>query len=887
MARSRQPQSNRRTSSAKNSRSTDKRRLRATSSEQGFLDDEAKRNIVGIAVIVLAIILLVASIVPSKAVVTSFVSNALHLTFGIGCYVFPLFLVAIGLSFMIQSEREHVSSRAALGLLLIFLSILTILSLFSPNVATFGPDAVLQKEHVIALGGYAGAGLAWVGLTLFGQVIATIIAVGVLVASLFIIGFSLNDFKNKIERKRQQRIRRREEETTLPEAAFKSKKHLNAEGNTRMLSGVDAFQPLAASESANGKTCRISSSPAGWGSLFEKKKRQGWVDPTLAEFEDGNHDNTSKQAILDKNEKKAHPEAAVGNVLAAAALDAAGDAENVDAASSTRAAKTRVLRKNPSLSDIDASEVAGETKPLTRKLGQKYVDSQQRTENKEPERKKRMKPDESLAVPAPIEGFELPPSDYLKRSEVQVNSNASDEELEETAETLAETLEDFGISIEVKGWVAGPTVTLFKIALPAGVRVNRITVLSDDIALALAAPGVRIFAPIPGTNYVGIEVPNKVRQNVLLGDVLEYAPAGPLQCAVGKDVEGNNVIMDLAKAPHVLIGGTTGSGKSVGINSFIMSMLMRNTPNEVRMILIDPKRVEFSLYNGIPHLYIPVVEDPKDASAALNWGVAEMERRLKLFSSVGARNIAQFNTKVQSGELENENALPFIVIVIDELADLMMNVGKEVEFSISRLAQLARATGIHLIVATQRPSANVVTGLIKSNITTRIAFTVASGIDSRVILDSPGAENLTNNGDLLFSKPDLAKPLRIQGCYVSEDEINDVVEHLKQQGDPDYHSEILQVNTMSLGDTAPDGSGGRGGCDDPLLWEAAEIVVSAGTASTSYIQRRLSVGYSRAGRIMDMLESKGVVGPQNGSKAREVLVDALELETLKAFELND
>ncbi len=561
------------------------------------------------------------------------------------------------------------------------------------------------------------------------------------------------------------------------------------------------------------------------------------------------------------------------------------------------AAKTRVLRRSAASDTTATADSASaldsaDAKPLTRKLGQKTqkeesgAASTAQTAKKAPAKTKKRQ-DDSLAIPAPLEGFELPSPELLRRSQAKANSSASEEELAETAEILSETLEDFGISIEVKGWVAGPTVTLFKIALPSGVRVNRITVLSDDIALALAAPGVRIFAPIPGTNFVGIEVPNKVRQTVLLGDVLDSAPKGPLQCAVGKDVEGNNVVMDLAKAPHVLIGGTTGSGKSVGINSFIMSMLMRNTPNEVRMILIDPKRVEFSLYNGIPHLYIPVVEDPKDASAALNWGVAEMERRLKLFSSVGARNIAQFNTKVQSGELENENALPFIVIVIDELADLMMNVGKEVEFSISRLAQLARAAGIHLIVATQRPSTNVVTGLIKSNITTRIAFTVASGIDSRVILDSTGAENLTNNGDLLFSKPDLAKPLRIQGCYVSEDEINDVVEHLKQQGDPDYHSEILQVNTMSLGDTAPDGSGGRGGVEDPLLWDAAEIVVSAGTASTSYIQRRLSVGYSRAGRIMDMLESKGVVGPQNGSKAREVLVDALELETLKAFELND
>jgi S-DNA-T family DNA segregation ATPase FtsK/SpoIIIE len=431
-----------------------------------------------------------------------------------------------------------------------------------------------------------------------------------------------------------------------------------------------------------------------------------------------------------------------------------------------------------------------------------------------------------------------------------------------------------------------------------------VTNLTDDIALALAAPGVRIFAPIPGTNYVGIEVPNAKRQTVYLSEVLKNAPAGPLQVAIGKDVEGRSIVSDLARMPHLLIGGTTGSGKSVAINAMIMSILMRATPSEVRFIMIDPKRVEFTPYNGIPHLYVPVVTEPKEAASALSWGVAEMERRLKVFSQVGARNIGQYNAKVQSGELsEDQNngeckasvkcspsgkheELPYIVIIIDELADLMMNVGKEVEFSISRIAQLARAAGIHLIVATQRPSTNVVTGLIKANITNRIAFNVASGIDSRVILDTPGAENLIGLGDMLLSKPELAKPQRIQACYVSEEEINAVVECIRAQGEPEYHSEILNVNTMGLGDTNPMGGSG-GGDDDPLIWEAADIVVSSKLGSTSNIQRRLKVGYARAGRIMDQLEEKGIVGPANGSRPREVLVDEMDLETLKAFESTD
>lgn len=477
----------------------------------------------------------------------------------------------------------------------------------------------------------------------------------------------------------------------------------------------------------------------------------------------------------------------------------------------------------------------------------------------------------------------------LRSSGHTVKRGEDDPELRRTAATLQTTLSDFGIDASVVGWIAGPTVTLFEVDLPAGVRVSRITALNDDIALSLAAPGVRIFAPIPGTNYVGIEVPNAERQTVFLADVIKDAPVGPLQIAIGKDVEGNAIVSDLAKMPHLLIGGTTGSGKSVSINAMIMSILMRATPDEVRFIMIDPKRVEFTPYNGIPHLYVPVVTEAKEAASALSWGVAEMERRLKVFSKIGARNISQYNDKVEKGLLEESDPgaekLPYIVIIIDELADLMMNVGKEVEFSISRIAQLARAAGIHLIVATQRPSTNVVTGLIKANITNRIAFNVASGIDSRVILDTPGAENLIGLGDLLLSKPELAKPQRIQGCYVSEDEIFAVVEEVKSQCEPDYHSEILQTNVMSLGDTNP--HGGSGGDDDPLLWDAAEIIVSTKMGSTSNIQRRLKVGYARAGRIMDQLEEKGVVGPANGTKPREVLVDEMELATLQAFEMQD
>lgn len=507
-----------------------------------------------------------------------------------------------------------------------------------------------------------------------------------------------------------------------------------------------------------------------------------------------------------------------------------------------------------------------------------------RAENADPEAARKTAPTPAAVGPRAMEGFELPALTILEKTKESASGHkASDNELRSTAAVITETLATFDIPARVVSWVAGPTVTLFEIEIAKGVRLSRVTGLADDLALALAASTVRILAPIPGKSLVGVEVPNVRRSAVTLGDVL--APSGqggPLGLGVGKDVAGEPVMADLATMPHLLIGGTTGSGKSVAINAMLMSVLMRATPSEVRLILIDPKRVELSLYNGVPHLYVPVVTEPKAAASALAWSVQEMERRLKLLQAAGTRNIGGYNALIQSGKgPEGAPELPYLVIVIDELADLMMVAAKEVEESIVRIAQLARAAGIHLIVATQRPEANVVTGLIKANITNRIAFNVASAIDSRVILDQPGAEKLVGNGDMLFSTPSIDKPKRIQGCFVSEDEVIRVVDHLKAQGEPDYHEEILQ---LKVGDGGRSGSLDGGEDDDPLIWEAADIVVSSGLGSTSMLQRRLKVGYARAGRIMDMLEMKGVVGPPDGSKPREVLVDVEELESIRAFE---
>lgn len=808
-----------------------------------IFDERTKRDISAVALIVLSIALFAMVFMGSEGVVTGAISLGLRFCFGIGAYVLPFLLIGLAATLLIRFEREMVPARVAIGFGLLFLAFLTIVSLFTPG-ADVDPNCLFIQVLLVDHGGYVGGAIAWAGLELFGLTVSMILMIGLIIIALIVIGFSLSSLIENIR----------------AHAAGRS----DASGDEE--DGFDHLPRMSFARVRKGKNSVDASC----------------TDPTKVDV----HGSMPTQAI-DAN--KAAFAAGKTQVISEMPSKSLKKSQRTNGQRAREAAVQTTMAF-----DAASPKAAGEApKQLTRKLGsrpkadKKDELSLPQDQAARPVRKKAS----DVATPEPLEGFDLPEMSLLNTSEKTPVTKESEDSLRATGLLLQETLSDFGVGADVVGWVHGPTVTLFKVDLPSGVRVNRVSNLTDDIALALAAPGVRIFAPIPGTNYVGIEVPNKKRETVFLGDVLKDAPAGPLQIAIGKDVEGESIVSNLATMPHLLIGGTTGSGKSVAINGMIMSILMRATPSEVRMIMIDPKRVEFTPYNGIPHLYVPVVTEAREAASALSWAVAEMERRLKVFSGIGARNIGQYNAKVQKGlEINDAPAaeMPYIVIIIDELADLMMNVGKEVEFSISRLAQLARAAGIHLIVATQRPSTNVVTGLIKANITNRIAFNVASGIDSRVILDTPGAENLIGLGDLLLSKPELAKPQRIQGCFVSEDEISAVVEKLKSQGEPEYHNDILKTNLITLGDSMPDGSGGTAsGSDDPLVWDAAEIVVSSGMGSTSNLQRRLSVGYSRAGRIMDLLEEKGIVGPPNGSKPREVLVDPMELETIKAFEAND
>lgn len=463
-------------------------------------------------------------------------------------------------------------------------------------------------------------------------------------------------------------------------------------------------------------------------------------------------------------------------------------------------------------------------------------------------------------------GYQLPPLSLLKRVPER-KSLTSKKTRQENISILEQTLRDFNIEATVSKIVEGPTVTRYELQIASGTKVTRIVSLADDLALALAATDVRVQAPIPGKSAVGIEVPNGARNLVTIGDILGSDEASkshsPLAIGIGQDISGQSVVADLAQMPHLLIAGATGSGKSICINSLLVSILMRSRPDQVRLVLVDPKRVELSLYNGISHLLVPVVSKPKEAANALAWAVGEMERRYEVLETARVRNIMGFNETIAAGKFPDLDYLPYIVVVIDELADLMMVAAGEVEDAICRLAQMARAVGIHLVVATQRPSADIITGLIKANITTRIAFAVSSGVDSRVILDQPGAERLVGKGDMLLSTPDLPKPRRVQGAFVTESEIELVTGFIRKQAEPQYQREILQDKR---------GEQSFDDFEDELFEDARMLVINTGQASTSALQRRLRVGYSRAARLMDMLEQRGVVGPLEGAKPRSVLI---------------
>ena len=462
----------------------------------------------------------------------------------------------------------------------------------------------------------------------------------------------------------------------------------------------------------------------------------------------------------------------------------------------------------------------------------------------------------------------------------ETSHGMTDDELRNTALKLQDTLKSFNVNVNMGAVTCGPTVTRYELFPEQGVRVNKITNLADDLKLNLAASSIRIEAPIPGKSAVGIEIPNPEPGSVAFRELLEgeafQKAKSPVTFAVGKDIGGNTIMTDIAKMPHLLIAGATGSGKSVCINTLIMSVLYKANPDDVKLIMIDPKVVELSVYNGIPHLFCPVVTDPKEASAALNWAVREMMDRYNKFTELGVRNISGYNEKIKTvpdAEKAGYAKMPLLIIIVDEFADLMMVASKEVEDSVCRIAQLARAAGIHLVLATQRPSVNVITGIIKANIPSRIAFSVSSAIDSRTILDKGGAEKLIGKGDMLFFPSGYSEPVRVQGAFVSDKEVSDVVEFLRNNNEePEYNENVTEMVESQEASSAPEQKESKPDRDE-YFEEAGRFVIESERAAAGQLQRRFSIGFNRAGRIIDQLHKAGVVGPAEGTKPRKNTYD--------------
>ncbi len=869
-----------------------------------LVEPSANRDIAGVVIAVLAIASFIAVISPATAPVTAAVAGFYHLGFGLGAYVLPIVILLFAATLFL-GEDSPLNIRSVAGGAVVFVAIVSILSLMVPGT-TDSCDLMFTPQNLSASGGYIGAFIASTLQNALGKPIAMVVLLGLVVVGLVIIGFSVGGvLRSARDRAADFAERRRadvnaspwgdEEALSVPGVARPHLSILRQKGTDAAVTAVmggdvdpvldddeddDPFVDVSeAVEAERAKTTLLPRRHAKKGKAAPKLNTSepdpSWSDSEIELTEGDDEDDetpleTAKTTLLPRRRAKAGQ--VTGQFSMEDDLDKADESQPPFAVNPVSAApQIPDFLKHPKVADTSSSTASAA--PVA--AGDGGADGTAADVEGEQE-----------------DGLKLPPLEILHANPQSASSASSDKELEQTAESLQSTLLEFGRSARVVGWIAGPTVTTFKLQPGEGERVSKISSLEDDIALSLAAQSVRIFAPIPGTSLVGIEIPNRKRQNVNLGDVLPYVKGGPLELAIGRDAEGTPVVADLAKMPHLLIAGTTGSGKSVMINSIITTLLMRALPEDVRLIMVDPKRVELAGYNGLPHLYVPVVTEPKQAASALQWAVSEMERRLKVFERLNVRKISTYNEKQSAGEFEHYDnppqKMPYLVIIIDELSDLMMVAGKDVEASIVRIAQLGRAAGIHLIVATQRPSSNVVTGLIKANITNRIAFNVATGIDSRVIIDQMGAEKLTGLGDMLFSKVDWGKPRRIQGCFVSDDEINEIVEFVKSQSEPDYHEEILSAVAPASMSMAGGGIVRTGVAepqdDDPLIWEAAHIVVESQLGSTSGLQRRLKVGYARAGRIMDMLEEKGVVGPPDGSKPREVLLDEEGLAALESVD---
>ncbi len=791
----------------------------------------SKIDLTVVGLIVLSILLAVL-IYGKSGVIGVELNEILGGMMGIIRYVLPIGIFAVAIKIACADNKYIKSKLIQYAILLISISVLISvyqinkgeLSIVNKDISKIVKDAYLIGAQGNG-GGALGAILATPLVNLLGQIGATILCIGV-VAMLAVFTFGINmseiinNFVEKTEENREERYERkqqlREEQLKIRQEAIEKRKKEKIE---REIMKEEARQQALATDEKLGEQIKIN---------FGGR-------------------------ILDEEDTKGRKKY---------------DHKNDDLTPLTKETKTaKVVQPDVIENNIFKKEENSLFK--------------QEEEKKEDKTKEVLQLEHAMVVED--ENYEYPPIELLGKGEKKSLKGGA-KALTDTATKLQKTLYSFGVSAKVENVSVGPAITRYELKPAEGVRVSKIANLADDIALNLAAETIRIEAPIPGKQAVGIEVPNKEKEAVHLREVLESEEfqnnKSKLSVALGKDVAGNVQLADIAKMPHVLIAGSTGSGKSVCINTIITSIIYNSKPSEVKMVMVDPKVVELSVYNGIPHLLIPVVTDPKKAAGALAWAVQEMDNRYNLFAGKGVRDLKGYNNAI-----EKENGigkLPQIVIIVDELADLMMVAAKDVEEAICRLAQKARAAGMHLVIATQRPSVDVITGLIKANVPSRIAFAVSSQVDSRTILDSVGAEKLLGKGDMLFFPSGAPKPVRVQGAFVSDDEVEKIVDFVKQNGTANYSEDILETienNNKTekelVQEQAEDDE------TDPFLMDAIDAVVEQGQASTSFIQRRFKVGYARAGRIIDQMEERGIISGYQGSKPREVLITKERLDELK------
>ena len=874
---------------------------KATASRKGTQErDKAASEGYGVLLIAAGILAAAYLIFSATGYLGEMLGKALFGMIGIITYALPVILIGVGIIYIRGATNARLNG-SGWYLMLSILALVTLLSTARNSYSdgmlymTYINDALSLGQTVHLGGGFIGAVLSYLLLKLGGPTLAYILSIALIIICLIkVTGFSLNDASEAFTGKVIAAIENTRDRDVIADD-FESEPReersmfTHTMGSEKAKAKQAALAEAVVTPSAKSRAKQVEAFEEPEIDLFEKPKKAGKVKNSPAKDADLKAFGEQKGEFAAKGGEKVKPvkpQKISSDILDEIDFEPVDDVPLVLAKNGTQIPKAVIQLPDPTPlfgANSFKRPVADPAKGATMDgMPARQPGAKRQTIEKTPEKPADKNADKKKHPPEVILGdgqYHAPSMELLNHPGEKKDDDS--ETPEEKANILIDTLASFRINATVTNIAVGPALTRIEIQPQAGTRISRITALQNDITMALSAPRLRMEAPIPGKNAIGIEIPNKGSTLVVLRDILESKEfknsTSPVTMALGREASGKIIVADLTRMPHMLIAGATGSGKSVCINDIIVSMIYKSSPQDVKFILVDPKMVEMTMYGSLPHLLIPVVTDPKKAAGAMRWAVKEMTDRYKTFSEQNARNLDRFNERVE----KPEDRLPRIVIIIDELADLMMIAPDEVEDSIRRIAQLGRAAGIHLILATQRPDATVITGLIKANIPSRAAFAVSSAVNSRIILDMAGAEKLLGHGDMLFHPDGSAKPTRLQCAFVSDEEVERIVAHFRESAArPTFSDQILEDVSSLEKVGATGGVFGEGKQEDDLLNEALRVVFEHGQASTSMIQRRLRVGYARASRLIDIMEQKGYISGFNGSKAREVLIKRAQLEEL-------